>query len=117
MSQKHTHRLKRHKYPNGTKVYFCTLNCDYKIEAALALGKEVICNICGDKFVMNEYSVKLAKPHCINCGKMKVKVDGETRFVSKGRPQAAISELARQTTESLRDRLGKVVTMERDEDI
>lgn len=114
----HIHKLRRHKYPNGTKVYFCTLDCNYKIEAALALGKRVLCNICGDEFIMNEYSIKLAKPHCTQCGKMKIQdAEGKNRFVSKGRPQAALADLASNSVQSLKERLGRVVTMEKDEDI
>jgi len=118
MTERHVHKLRRHRYSNGTKVYFCTLDCNYKIEAALALGKKTICNICGDEFTMNEYSVKLAKPHCTRCGKMKVQdSEGNTKFISKLRPQAALADMAKDTTSSLRERLGKVVTIERDEDI
>ena len=115
--QPHVHKLRRHKYPNGSKVYFCTLDCSFKIDRALALGKRTICNICGDEFIMNEYSLKLAKPHCTNCGKMKIIIDGETKFVSKGRPQTAIVDLAKNTISSLQERLGKVVIIEKDEDI
>ena len=113
----HVHKLRRFKYANGTKVYFCTLDCNFKIEAALALGKKTICNICNNEFIMNEYSCKLAKPHCTRCGKMKVEVDGEMRFVNKLRPTAALAELAKDSVISLKERLGKVVTMEKDEDI
>lgn len=116
--QEHVHKLRRHQYPNGTKVYFCTLDCSYKIEAAFALGKKTICNICGDEFIMNEYSARLAKPHCIACGKMKVTdSQGKSKFVSKGRPTAALAEMANDSVSSLRERLGKVVTMVKDEDI
>jgi molybdenum cofactor biosynthesis enzyme MoaA len=113
----HVHKLRRHRYSNGTKVYFCTLDCNYKIEAALALGKKSICNTCHDEFIMNEYSCKLAKPHCTRCGKMKVTVDGEVKFINKLRPNAALAEIAKGSTNSLRERLGKVVMMEKDEDI
>lgn len=118
MTEKHVHKLRRHKYPNGTKVFFCTLDCNFKIESALALGKIVLCNICGEPFSMNEYSCKLAKPHCNSCGKMKITDgDGNAKFINKGRPQAALADLATNSVTSLKERLGRVVTMEKDEDI
>lgn len=113
----HIHRLKRHTYPNGTKVYFCTNDCSYKIEAAFALGKVVECNICGVEFKMNEYAVKLAKPHCAGCGKYKTMVDGKPKFVQKGRVVEALSDLGKTSADSMKERLGKVVVMEKDEDI
>lgn len=117
--QEHTHKLKRHTYPNGTRVYFCINDCTFKVEAAFALGKIVLCNICNQPFVMNEYSIKLARPHCNNCGKMKVSdPDGKARFVSKGRSAQAIADLGKQAVGSMRERMsGKVVAIEKDEDI
>lgn len=117
-TKEHLHKLKRHVYPNGTKVYFCTNNCNFKVDVAFALGKEVLCNICDTPFTMNEYSIKLAKPHCANCGKMKVKDgEGKSRFISKGRPIPAIAELGKSSVNELRQRLGSVTIMEKDEDI
>lgn len=114
----HVHKLQRHKYANGTKVYFCVLNCNYKIEVAFALGKLSVCHICGNEFTMNEYSCKLAKPHCQNCGKFKVTDDtGQSRFISKGRSTAAIADMGKQAVGNLKDRLGKVVQIMQDEDI
>jgi ribosomal protein S27AE len=115
----HVHKLRRHKYPNGTKVYFCVLDCNYKIEAAFVIGKKTICNICGEEFHMNEYSAKLAKPHCTKCGKIQiVDEDGNKRRIDKSRPVAAIADLSNKNVNSLRERLGKVIQMERDpEDI
>lgn len=114
----HNHRLKRTTYSSGTRVYFCTNDCSYKIEVAFALGKVVECPICGESFAMNEYSIKLAKPHCNNCGKMQVKdEDGKRKFIPKGRKVEAFSELAKSNTQSLKERLGQVVTMPKDEDL
>ena len=118
MSKEHIHKFKRYRYKNGTSVYFCTNNCHFKIEVAVSLGKECLCNICGEPFVMNEYTIKLAKPHCSNCGKIKVKnPDGTATFQSKSRIGIIAKELAAKPVESLRDRLSQVVTMERDEDL
>ncbi len=109
----HVHKLKRHTYRGGNQVYFCVLDCPFKIDAAFALGKQSICHICGEEFTMNEYSVKLARPHCKACGRMKVKEpDGTARFVNKSRPNEAIAELNEAPITSLRDKLSKVVMLE-----
>ncbi len=63
----HIHKLQLHKYKNGTSTYFCVLNCSFKIDPALTLGKEVICHKCGNIFEMNAYSMKLKYPHCDKC--------------------------------------------------
>jgi len=69
-SLKHAHKLKRHKYKTGTKVFFCTLpNCTYRHDPDLTLGKATICWRCGKEFLQNEYSLRLAKPHCPACHK------------------------------------------------
>lgn len=68
----HVHKLKRIKYKSGNQVFFCALpDCNYKTNIALALGKRSLCWRCGEGFVMNEYSLRLAKPHCENCHKSK----------------------------------------------
>lgn len=114
----HIHRLKRHIYPNGTKVYFCTNDCTFKVDVAFALGKKVLCNICNNEFIMNEYSVKLAKPHCTNCGKMRIKTaDGKGKFISKNSPTESIADLGKSAVSSLKQRLGSVTIMEKDEDL
>lgn len=65
---KHIHKLKRHTFESGNKMFFCILpDCSYKVKPALSLGKRSICNRCGNEFLMNEYSIRLAKPHCSDC--------------------------------------------------
>lgn len=114
----HTHKLKKHTYKNGTAVYFCLLNCNYKIEVSMADGKEVLCNICGEKFTMTVASIKQAKPHCTNCGKVMVKDEnGKRTYVSKDRMKFIASDLAKNKVADLRAKLSSVITMERDEDI
>ncbi len=73
MSKKnHTHKLRRLTYKTGNSVYFCTLpDCYFKIATKLSLGKKSICHRCGSEFVMNDYSIRLAKPHCDKCHKSK----------------------------------------------
>lgn len=78
--QKHVHKLKRHKFKTGSSIYFCSLpDCHYKIKTELAFGKKTICWRCGEEFIMNEYSIRLAKPHCEKCHKPKTtSYDAET---------------------------------------
>jgi len=65
--EKHYHLLKRHRYGNGEEVYFCTLNCTFKVSVKLALGKIVLCNSCQIPFEMNAKSIRLARPKCNSC--------------------------------------------------
>ena len=68
----HIHKFKRLRYKSGNEIFFCTLpDCSQKINPALALGKRSLCWRCGEPFIMNEYSLRLAKPHCENCHKPK----------------------------------------------
>lgn len=68
----HTHKFKRLKYKSGNTIFFCALpDCSQKINISLALGKRSICWRCGEPFVMTEYSLRLAKPHCEACHKPK----------------------------------------------
>ena len=116
MIEKHTHKLKRKKYKTGNTIYFCTLpDCHYKIEVELALGKKSICNICGDEFIINEYTLRLAKPHCTNCGKVKVRnSDGRNYYVHKT-PNKITESIASNSIENLRNRLiGSVVQIDND---
>ena len=72
MSEKHTHKLKRLKYKSGNTIFFCALpDCLFKTNIALALGKKSICWRCGNEFIMSEYDLRLAKPHCPACHKGK----------------------------------------------
>ena len=81
--QNHLHKLKRYKYGNGAPIYFCTLpDCSFRSPVALMLGKKVLCNQCGNPFVMNENSIRRAKPHCENCSRRKVTDEnGAIRYV------------------------------------
>jgi hypothetical protein len=72
--EKHIHKVKRQKFKSGNEMYFCTLpDCYFKVNPALYLGKESICWRCGNTFIMNEYSLRLAKPHCEKCHQPKDK--------------------------------------------
>jgi len=72
-TEKHVHKLKRLKYKSGNSIFFCVLpDCSYKTNVSLALGKRSICWRCGESFIMSEYSLRLAKPHCDSCHRLKV---------------------------------------------
>lgn len=121
--QKHTHKLKKYKYSTGNAVFFCTLpDCHFKIDVGLSLGKMCICNICNNEFQLDEYTIKLSKPHCRNCGKQKVvNQDGKITYVNKQSigTAGAIAELATNNVDSLKQRLaGTVVLLDKqDNDI
>lgn len=113
MLAKHIHRLKKHRYKTGVTVYFCTLDCNYKIEAAFALGKETICNICGKPFVMSEGSLKLVKPHCMNCGRKELKdpITGKKYYVNVSKNTSVSEKIADENVNSLKDRLSKTAVV------
>ncbi len=69
---KHIHKFRRHKYKSGNITLFCALpDCSIKLNPALALGKRSLCWRCGEDFILTEYSIRLAKPHCEKCHKPK----------------------------------------------
>ncbi len=111
--QKHIHKLRKHKYKTGIAVYFCTLpDCNYKIEVPFSLGKESICNICGEPFIMNEYTLRLITPHCQNCGRREVKdSDGKRRYVRRVNTKI-LATIAQDEVEGLKERLAKIITVE-----
>ena len=75
-TNKHIHKLKRHKYANGENIYFCqTARCPFRCEVHLALGKLSLCHRCGKPFEMNEASIRLDRPHCDGCTVKRIKVD------------------------------------------
>lgn len=109
---KHTHRLKRHKYKSGNIIYFCKLpDCSFKIAPALALGKRVLCNRCGEPFIMNEYSIRLAEPHCEDCHRVKVSLPPLPELgVKYDKIEDLAAGLANEAPEqSLSERLKRVV--------
>jgi hypothetical protein len=70
--EKHVHKFKRLIYKSGNVTFFCTLpDCSHKINPALALGKRSLCWRCGEEFILDEYALRLAKPHCSACHKPK----------------------------------------------
>lgn len=77
MIEKHTHKLKKVIYKSGNSSFFCVLpDCTFKINPVLALGKKTICWRCEKEFQLDEYKLRLVKPHCESCHRPK-KVKGE----------------------------------------
>jgi len=96
MAKKHFHKLKRRKIRNGERIYFCVLDCRFRVHVDEVYGKTVICWRCGKPFTMNEYSKRLDKPHCNACTNKK---DNEEEL-SKG-----VSESAKVSIRDFQDRL------------
>lgn len=82
IKEKHTHKLKRLRYKSGNVIFFCTLpDCKFKSSVPLLLGKRNICWRCGEEFLMTDYALRLAKPHCDDCHHSKS--DSEEPLVSQ----------------------------------
>lgn len=116
--QKHTHKLKRHKYTTGNEVFFCILpDCTFKIDVPFAVGKRTVCHRCNGEFLLDENTVRLKRPHCNDCAKVRVidPVTGKKLLVSKNdgkvgnKANVVLQELAHDTTTDLRNRLAKVI--------
>ena len=108
-------------------MFFCTLpDCDYKVAVKLALGKRCICNRCDKPFILNEYSIRLVKPHCDECHKSK---DGKlaiktSEFLSKPMTldeiiEDQLTEGHRSSSSSLLEKLARAThkPVESDEEI
>jgi hypothetical protein len=106
--KEHIHKFCKHKYDTGVEIYFCTLNCNYKIEVPFALGKEVLCNICTEPFTMTKKDLKLKEPHCLNCGRKEVKdEDGKKHYVRRVSSRV-LTSIAIDTTSALSSRLREI---------
>jgi hypothetical protein len=91
--KKHIHQLKRHNYKNGERIYFCVNNCAFKVNVKLALGREVLCNVCGKPFIMNEYSIRLARPRCMTCINKKFDLTNQTVLNQEKSKEVSFSDL------------------------
>lgn len=101
----HIHKFKRHRYKTGNEIFFCTLpDCSIKLALALALGKRTICWRCGESFVMTEYSIRLAKPHCDACH-MPKSSKGAVDTIE----QEIIEHIEKQSKMTLADRLTQTI--------
>jgi hypothetical protein len=105
----HTHKLKLHTFKNGTKVFFCIDDCDYRIARELALGKMTICFRCGNPFQLNQYSLNLVKPHCEDCHLRKSDIQRNKGAVLTAKPvklvESVMAGTASRIGSSLRARL------------
>lgn len=116
--QKHIHKLKRIKFKSGNASFFCTLpDCTFKVNPALALGKRSECWRCGEEFLLNEYSIRLAKPHCEKCHHPKKSDLAPSITVATDEVQREVP--VRSEFSSLADRLTSVIhdAQSGDEDI
>jgi hypothetical protein len=112
-ANQHIHKLKRLRYKSGNVIFFCCLpDCTYKTNIQLALGKRSICHRCGESFIMSEYALRLAKPHCDSCHKPKnginpTSFDSETQPVDIVRAPISLSiePLSGQSTLSLAEKM------------
>lgn len=70
---KHFHRYEKTILGKNNYVVFrCNLpNCNHYIAEKLAIGKQSICNRCGDTFILDKRAMKFVKPYCVNCVKGK----------------------------------------------
>lgn len=97
---KHIHKFKRLKYKSGNQIFFCALpDCSQKINTALALGKRSLCWRCGEPFIMTEYSLRLAKPHCEACHKPKNNGDSDSEPIINNPIATSLAERLQQTIE------------------
>lgn len=111
--EKHIHKLKRLKFKSGNAMYFCILpDCMFKINCQLALGKRSLCHRCEEPFIMNEYTIRLAKPHCDRCHKPK----NENQVHISIPPEILTTHITESSKLSLADRLTKVIQARHAED-
>ena len=103
--ENHTHKFKRHTYKStGSKVFHCVGDsCYFKIDVGLALGKASVCWRCGDVFKIDEYSIRLARPHCKKC---RIRTS-----VNKDASGNVSRRIANETTTNLRSRLESSVAV------
>jgi hypothetical protein len=71
------------------------------------LGKKVECWRCGREFSINEYSLRLAKPHCTSCTKIKTE-DIIDKVNTDNNSVAIVNK--EETVNDLRDRLTKTMS-------
>ena len=105
---KHIHKLKMIKYKTGNKVFFCSLDCTFKISVQLALGKRSICWRCNEPFIMTEYSLRLVKPHCPQCHQSKDKKE----IIESNNDISAAQGVAQNITEqnlTLAEKLNQII--------
>lgn len=76
----HIHRYRRVNLSRvkGQEYYVlrCTKPaCSHYVAVNMAEGKLCECNRCGNAMILNRETVRLAKPHCVDCIKRKKSAD------------------------------------------
>lgn len=71
----------------------------------LTIGKRTNCNVCGKTFEMNEYSIRLARPRCMNCIQRKPKTKETSSVTSdlRSRLRKSADILSDNTNEATRE--------------
>ena len=78
----HIHRFKRVKFKTGSAIFFCVQpDCNKRINPVLTLGKKSLCWRCNQPFILDEYSIRLAKPHCNDCHKPREKENAKPELI------------------------------------
>lgn len=112
MSKNHIHKLRRKQFKTtGTPVYYCIDNCDYKVGVEFSLGKVTRCNSCNEPFAMNEYSIRAAKPKCMNCVKRRTLLGVKDANIVERLPTIEQIIPNKDSTSSLKERLSKTTTV------
>lgn len=63
MDQKHIHSYIRVR--KSRNLYMCSApDCKHYTQRRFILGKESLCTECGEKFILDSYDLKLARPVC-----------------------------------------------------
>lgn len=111
---KHIHKLKRRKLKNREIIYFCVLDCKFRVHRDECLGKKTICWVCNKVFEMNTYSNRLDRPRCPDCvGGAKPKdilVFGEMPGNVEKQSPVSITISGSTPASSLRERLLKSIS-------
>lgn len=110
---KHIHKFKRvHYKKTGNSVFFCTLpDCHFKIGTEFSLGKRNLCNRCGEPSLIDEYSIRLAKPICVNCRGSKTKKEkkNDNNIGVTNSATNIAKSIAHNTAEELKQQLNNVL--------
>lgn len=62
------HKYNRKRFPNKTVYYKCVLpGCTHYLFEDLIWNKIMICNQCGDDFILTKRKQNQAKPKCLSC--------------------------------------------------
>jgi late competence protein required for DNA uptake (superfamily II DNA/RNA helicase) len=52
----------------------CNLpDCNHYVQSKLVKGKRTLCNRCNNEMIMDARAMKLEKPHCVDCIKVRRK--------------------------------------------